>query len=104
MKVIWKVEGGDEFSADVEAGTTLKDAAMAQNVPYILGECGGSMSCATCHVVVTPGWVAATGAPGEFEDAVLDATEAPRQDNSRLSCQITMRDDLDGLVLIVPAP
>jgi len=40
----------------------------------------------------------------EVEDAVLDATEAPRQDTSRLSCQITMRDDLDGLVLIVPAP
>lgn len=103
MKVIWKVEGGDEIAAEVAVGTTLKDAAMANDVPYILGECGGAMSCATCHVVVAPDWVVATGEVGDFEEAMLDMTEAPRQDGSRLSCQISMSADLDGLVLTVPA-
>lgn len=104
MKVTWKVEGGETISADVAAGVTLKDAAMANSVPYILGDCGGSMSCGTCHVVVASGWSAATGVPGEFEDAVLGTTEAPRQGHSRLSCQIAMCEELDGLELIVPAP
>jgi len=103
MKVTWKVEGGDEISAEVEAGLTLKDAAMANDVPYILGECGGAMSCATCHVVVAPDWVTATGEASDFEEAMLDMTEAPRQEGSRLSCQISMSADLDGLVLTVPA-
>ncbi len=104
MKVTWKLANGGEISADVAAGETLKDAAMAADVPRILGECGGTMSCGTCHVVVAPDWVDKTGAPGEFEDAILDITEAPREDNSRLSCQIEMRAELDGLVLIIPEP
>ena len=104
MKVIWKLADGGEISADVAAGETLKDAAMAADVPHILGECGGSMSCGTCHVVVAPEWVDKTGVPEEFEDAILDITEAPRQDTSRLSCQIEMHADLDGLTLIIPEP
>ena len=104
MKVIWKVAGGGEITADVAPGTTLKDAALANDVPRILGECGGSMSCGTCHVVVAPEWVERAGPPGEFEDVILDTTEAPREPASRLSCQIEMRDDLDGITLIVPAP
>ncbi len=104
MKVTWKLEDGREIAADVDAGVTLKDAAMANDVPHILGDCGGNMSCATCHVIVASQWVAQTGTPEEFEDAVLDATEAPRQETSRLSCQITMTAELDGLVLNVPTP
>ena len=104
MKVTWKLEDGGEIVADVAAGMTLKDAAMANDVPHSLGECGGNMSCATCHVVVAPEWVTKTGAPEEFEDAILDATEAPRQETSRLSCQITMSVELGGLVLSIPTP
>ncbi len=104
MKVTWKLADGSEIHADVAPGTTLKDAGLDNGVPHILGECGGSMSCGTCHVVVAPDWVAAAGAPGEFEDAILDTTEAPRQPASRLSCQLEMRDALDGIVLFVPEP
>ena len=104
MKATWKLEDGREISADVAAGVTLKDAAMANDVPHILGDCGGNMSCATCHVIVAENWVAQIGAPEEFEDAVLDATEAPRQNTSRLSCQIIMSAELDGIVLNVPTP
>ncbi len=104
MKAIWKLADGQEIGADIAAGTTLKDAALSAGVPHILGECGGSMICGTCHVVVAPEWADRAGPPGEFEDAILDATEAPRQARSRLSCQIEMRPDLDGITLIVPEP
>ena len=72
-------------------------------VPGIIGECGGSLSCATCHVVVDPAWFARTGKVEDFEDQMLDVAEAERQPTSRLPCQIRMRADLDGIVLRVPA-
>lgn len=103
MKVTWNVEGGDTIVAEVDAGSTLKDAALANDVPYVLGECGGALSCATCHVVVASEWAAAAGEASDFEEAMLDMTEAERREGSRLSCQISMNADLDGLVLTVPA-
>ena len=102
MKVTWELADGSEIEADVAAGTTLKDAALAANVPNILGDCGGNLSCATCHVVVTDPWVAAVGGPETTEDFMLDVTAAPREEHSRLSCQIEMTEALDGLRLRVP--
>lgn len=68
----------------------------------IKAECGGSLACATCHVYVDEAWHGKTGGPGEIEDGMLEATPAPRQATSRLSCQITATAELDGLVLHVP--
>ena len=102
MKVTWKLHDGSEVSADVANGTSMMEAAVANNVPGIIGECGGTMSCATCHVFVDEAWVAKTGEADDFEDAMLDVAEAERSDTSRLSCQITASDELDGLVLHVP--
>lgn len=102
MKVTWELADGTEIEAEVPAGMTLKDAAMANDVPNILGECGGNLSCATCHVVVPAEWVEAVGGPSDMEDAMLDVTMAPREDTSRLSCQIEMTEALDGLRLRVP--
>jgi 2Fe-2S ferredoxin len=79
------------------------EAAVARNVPGVVGECGGNLSCATCHVQVAEDWAARVGGPEAFEDAMLDTVEAARGATSRLSCQIKARADLDGLVLIVPA-
>ncbi|MEM7521622.1 MAG: 2Fe-2S iron-sulfur cluster-binding protein [Pseudomonadota bacterium] len=104
MKVTWTLQDGSTTSADVAPGTNLMEAAVANNVGGVVGECGGSLSCATCHVYVAEDWVAKTGEPGDFEDAMLDATEAERSDASRLSCQIVADDTLDGLHLIVPTP
>ena len=104
MKVTWELADGTAIEADVAAGTTLKDAALGANVPHILGDCGGNLSCATCHVVVPDEWVAAVGGPEATEDFMLDITEAPRQPTSRLSCQIEMTAALDGLKLRVPEP
>jgi 2Fe-2S ferredoxin len=102
MKVTWILPGGAEVSAEVAEGQSLMEAAVARNVPGVVGECGGNLSCATCHVIVAEDWAARVGGPGEFEDAMLDTVEAARGPGSRLSCQITARDGLDGLVLIVP--
>jgi len=104
MQVTWKLPDGAEITAEVTEGTSLMEAARANDVPLVLGECGGCLSCATCHVIVAPEWRERVGAPDEMEEMMLDVTEAPRHADSRLSCQIEASAALDGLVLIVPAP
>lgn len=102
MHVTWKLPGGGEIAADVAAGLSLMEAAVANNVPGIIGECGGCLSCATCHVYVAEDWLDRVGGPGETEDVMLDMVAGERTGASRLSCQIEASDALDGLVLIVP--
>ena len=103
MKATWKQADGQDITLDVAKGLSLMEAATRHGIPGIIGECGGSMSCATCHVVVDAAWFERAGPPTAFEDDMLDITEAERQPTSRLSCQITMRADLDGIVVSVPA-
>jgi ferredoxin, 2Fe-2S len=102
MKATWILPDGREISADVAAGRNLMEAAVAASVPGVIGECGGSMSCATCHVYVGDNWVMKTGMISAFEDAMLDVAEGERLAKSRLSCQIRMAAELDGLILRVP--
>jgi 2Fe-2S ferredoxin len=102
MKATWKLADGREITLDLPEGQTLMEAATQRGVPGIIGECGGSMSCATCHVVVDPAWAERAGEPGPFEADMLDITEAERQPTSRLSCQIRMTAALDGIMLRVP--
>ncbi len=101
-KVTWILQDGREIVADVPVGHNLMEAAVANNVPDVIGECGGCLSCATCHVYVDPAWFAKTGGPGDMENDMLEITAAERQEMSRLSCQITASDSLDGLILHVP--
>lgn len=103
MKVTWILPDGARVTAEVAEGLSLMEAAVEQNVPGVVGECGGNLSCATCHVQVAADWAARVGGPEDFEDAMLDTVEAARGPTSRLSCQIKACADLDGLVLIVPA-
>ncbi len=103
MQVTWKLPDGREIAAEVAEGRSLMAAARANDVPLVPGECGGCLSCATCHVEIAPEWRDRVGAPQGMEDLMLDVTEAPRRDASRLSCQIEASAELDGLVLIVPA-
>ncbi|WGV17310.1 2Fe-2S iron-sulfur cluster-binding protein [Fuscovulum ytuae] len=104
MQATWKLPNGQAITLDVAEGTNLMQAAVARGIPGVVGECGGSLSCATCHVVVAPDWADRAGPPGAFEEDMLDITEAERQPSSRLSCQIRMSADLDGIVVSVPAP
>lgn len=102
MKATWIQADGKTVTLEVREGDTLMQAAVAAGVAGVIGECGGGMACATCHVVVDPAWFAATGGPGAFEADMLDITDAPRETTSRLSCQLTMGAALDGIVLRVP--
>jgi 2Fe-2S ferredoxin len=102
--VTWKTEDGTEISVDVKNGLNLMEAATANNVPHIEGECGGCLSCATCHVFVDQAWFSKTGVIDEIEDTMLEMTDVERQHNSRLSCQIIASPELDGLILFVPEP
>lgn len=104
INITWKLPDGSEISGAVAVGQSMLEAAQANKVPYIIGECGGNMSCATCHVYVDDEWYAKLPAAEEFEDIMLDAVTAPRTDNSRLSCQISAEATLDGVVFIVPEP
>lgn len=103
MKATWTLPDGSTRTADVPEGTNLMEAAVAHDIPQIEGACGGCLSCATCHVFVDGPWLDKLEAVGDFEDAMLDATEVERTQASRLSCQIVMRAELDGISLTVPS-
>lgn len=102
MKATWILQDGSTVTHEVPEGTSLMAAAVAKGVTGIVGECGGSLSCATCHVVVDPAWADKAGPAEGFEEDMLDVAEAPREETSRLSCQIKMRAELDGMVVRVP--
>jgi ferredoxin, 2Fe-2S len=102
MKATWILADGSAVTHEVAEGTSLMAAALAKGVTGIVGECGGSLSCATCHVVVDPDWAAKAGGAEGFEEDMLDVAEAPRAPTSRLSCQIKMRAELDGITVRVP--
>ncbi len=101
--VTWILADGRTIEAEVADGVNLMNAAAMANVPGIIGECGGCLSCATCHVYVDEAWQERAGEPDGTEDAMLDATDTPRTAASRLSCQIVAGPSLDGLVLHVPS-
>jgi 2Fe-2S ferredoxin len=103
-KITWKTEDGNEISADVKDGLNLMEAAIENDVPDVDGDCGGCLSCATCHVFVDDAWLGKTGKVDDVEDTMLEMTDVERRDNSRLSCQLVASPELDGLVLHVPAP
>ena len=86
----------------VPPGWSVMAAAVAAGVDGIVGECGGSQMCATCHVYVDPAHTDRLPPMGPTEDAMLDSAAAPRLSNSRLSCQIASDPALDGLTLRLP--
>lgn len=89
---------------DVAHGTSIMEVAIRDGVPGITAECGGALTCATCHVYVDEDYVAAVGEVDIDEDEMLQGAAAERRSCSRLSCQIEMNDDLDGITVeIAPA-
>jgi 2Fe-2S ferredoxin len=105
IKVTFVQEDGVEKTiANVALGQSLMEAARVNGVVGILGDCGGSCACATCHVYVDPGWRRIVGDPDDVEAGTLDLVSNVQQDNSRLCCQIIARPELDGLrVTVAPA-
>jgi 2Fe-2S ferredoxin len=92
---------GTEHVVEIAIGWSVMEGAVKNSVPGIDADCGGACACATCHVYVDPGWVAALPPKAEMEDTMLDFAigAAP---NSRLSCQLRMTSDMDGLVVRLP--
>jgi 2Fe-2S ferredoxin len=101
-KVTYVRAGGERRTLDVPAGTSLMNGAVSHRLDGIVGECGGQMMCATCHVYVEPEFLGRLAAPGDDEDAMLDTTACERRPNSRLSCQLVASDALDGIVVRTP--
>jgi 2Fe-2S ferredoxin len=89
---------------DVPVGTSLMRAATAQGIEGIVGDCGGGLTCATCHVLVDEEYLSKTPPITPNEDQMLDFTAMGRQPNSRLSCQLVMSDELEGLTVRIADP
>lgn len=100
-KITFIEANGSKHEVEAEAGMTVMEAAVKNSVPGIEAECGGACSCATCHVYVSDDWREIAGQPDEMEEDMLDFAFDVRE-SSRLSCQIKVTDDLDGLVVHVP--
>ncbi len=94
-------ENNQQFAVDSSSDLTLMEAALENDVPGIIAECGGACSCATCHVYIDDKWRNRVGAPNIMEDDMLDFAY-DRRENSRLSCQIVLDESLDGLVVYIP--
>jgi 2Fe-2S ferredoxin len=92
---------GTEHTVDATSGESLMLAAVNNGVPGIDADCGGGCACATCHVYVEPDWIDKTGSPDAMESSMLQLAEGVA-DNSRLSCQITVDDSLEGLTVRTP--
>jgi 2Fe-2S ferredoxin len=101
IKVTWINRDGSETVADVPVGHSLMEAAVANGVDGVIGDCGGALACATCHVVVEHAPVPLADKKST-EAEMLDFAEVPAQPCSRLSCQIRAVPELDGIVLRVP--
>ena len=100
-KIIYIEHDGTERAVDAEVGATVMETAIRNSVPGIVAECGGACSCATCHVHVDEAWSEKVGPPSPMEEDMLDFAFDVRP-TSRLSCQIKMTDDLDGLIVRTP--
>ncbi len=93
---------GKSDRVETAGGESVMQAATRHGLDGILAECGGNAMCATCHVYVDESWLARLPAMADEEDALLEGTAAERRPASRLSCQITITPDLDGLVVKLP--
>ena len=100
-KISYIEHDGTSHEIEADVGTTVMNAALDNLVPGIDADCGGECSCATCHVMIDAGWTDAIGQPNETEESMLDLNPE-RQENSRLSCQIRVSEELDGLVVNLP--
>ncbi len=101
-KITYIEHNGTEHTVDVANGLTVMEGARDNNIPGIEADCGGACACSTCHVYVHPDWVGKIPAKEDMEEDMLDFAFEPDETRSRLTCQIKVSDDLDGLVVHMP--
>jgi ferredoxin, 2Fe-2S len=102
-KVIFQTAEGESKEVSTPSGTTLLTTALQNNIDGIIGECGGVCMCSTCHVFVDESFYNRLPPAQDTEEAVLEISAEERQPTSRLSCQIKVTDDLDGLTVRIPS-
>ena len=100
-KITYIEHNGKTHLIEVAKGLTVMEGAVQNNIPGIDADCGGGMACATCHVYVKEQWFNKLSKSEEGEQDMLDVAYEPKK-NSRLSCQITVSDEIDGLVVTTP--
>ncbi|MEM0988627.1 MAG: 2Fe-2S iron-sulfur cluster-binding protein [Pseudomonadota bacterium] len=101
-KIIFVEHTGKQHEVDIDEGMTLMEGAVKHNVPGIDADCGGACACSTCHVYVDPDWVERLPEKDDMEIDMLDFAYEPDEATSRLTCQITVTAEHDGLVLKMP--
>ena len=100
-KITYITQDNQNHTLDVQNGLTVMEGAVQNDIPGIDADCGGSMACATCHVYVKDDWYDKLDEKSEGEDDMIDQAYEPKK-NSRLSCQITVSDKIEGLVVHLP--
>jgi len=101
-KITYIDSTGNQKTIDVANGLSVMEGAVQNNIPGIDADCGGGMACATCHVYVKEEWFNKLPKTEDAEQDMIDMAFEPKK-NSRLSCQITVTDELDGLVVTTPS-
>jgi len=101
-KILFIEHNGKEHVVEAEDGKSVMQCAVENMVPGIVGDCGGACSCATCHGYIDAAWESKVDAKGENEEMMLEGA-LHVEPNSRLCCQITMKAELDGLVVRLPS-
>lgn len=96
-----ELDGEEKVIENAKVGTSLMDLARANSVDGILGDCGGGCACATCHVYVDAQWQDLLGPPDEIEEMTLDMVAEITKPNSRLSCQVIVSAEMNGLKVSV---
>ena len=100
-KITYKDNQGNSKTIEVEKGLSVMEGAIQNNIPGIDADCGGSMACATCHVYVEEKWLSKLPQAEEGEIDMIDMAFEPKK-NSRLSCQLIVSDEMDGLEVTTP--
>ena len=100
-KITYTDQKGNSKTIDVDNGLSVMEGAIQNNIPGIDADCGGSMACATCHVYVEEKWLDKLPKPEEAEVDMIDMAFEPKK-NSRLSCQLIVSDQFDGLKVTTP--
>ena len=100
-KIKYIEQNGNSKTIEVDNGLTVMEGAVQNNIPGIDADCGGGMACATCHVYVEDSWFNKISKAEDAENDMIDMAYNPKK-NSRLSCQIMVSDDLDGLSVYMP--
>ena len=101
-KITYIENNGTSHTVDVAEGLTVMEGAVQNNIPGIDADCGGGMACATCHVYVQDEWLDKLPKKEDGEEDMLDMAFEPKK-NSRLSCQLIVSDELDGLEVNIPS-